>query len=266
VLLSGTGADDIFTGYRRHQAVRFDQFWSFLPGGMRRGIAGAAKRLPTGSTGMRRIRKLLESVDGSSSGRLARVFEWLSPDAAAALMTGQYAASADSVRAPLLAELDRLHDHSPVERVLRLDQRFFLIDHNLNYTDKTGMAEGVEIRVPFLDPDLMAWAARVPVKAKMRGGTTKWVLRKAMEPILPREIIYRPKTGFGVPLRSWLRNGMRPMMEELLSPASVNARGLFDPAALGALKQRTLAGQQDGSYALLGLMAIELWCRRFVDA
>ena len=159
-----------------------------------------------------------------------------------------------------------LHRGAPaVERQLRLDQAFFLVDHNLNYTDKTGMAESVEIRVPFLDPDLMAWAATLPVRHKIRGGTTKWVLRKAMEGLLPDEVIYRPKTGFGVPLRAWLRGELRDMMAELTAPAVVESRGLFDPAALARLRGDTLSGKVDGSYTLLAAMVIELWHRAFVD-
>jgi asparagine synthase (glutamine-hydrolysing) len=119
--------------------------------------------------------------------------------------------------------------------------------------------------VPFLDPDLVAWAAALPLGAKLRRGRTKWALRKAMEPYLPSEIIDRPKAGFGLPLRAWLGTTLRPMLEELLEPRMIAQRGLFDGAAVDALKRDTLAGRIDGSYALLGLMAIELWNRRFID-
>jgi asparagine synthase (glutamine-hydrolysing) len=263
VLLSGTGGDDLFTGYRRHRAARLDRLWSRTPRPLRRAAQGAARRLPTSPTAARRLRKLFDGIDAPEPLRLARLFEWLSPDAAAALLRDRIEAS--EVRAPLLAALDDLSGHNNVERVLRLDQRFFLTDHNLNYADKTGMAAGVEIRVPFLDPDLVQWAASLPTDAKLRGGETKWVLRKAMEPYLPRDIIYRPKTGFGVPLRAWLKAEMKPMMEELTARPVLEARGLFDPAAVTRLKEDTASGRQDGSYALLAIMAIELWCRRFTD-
>jgi asparagine synthase (glutamine-hydrolysing) len=154
----------------------------------------------------------------------------------------------------------------PVERTLRIDQLFFLSDHNLNYSDKTGMAHGIEIRVPFLDTEFLDWASRLPRSAKLRGTTTKWVLRKAMEPFLPSNVIKRRKTGFGVPLRSWMRGRMRPMMEDLLSPQTVTARGLLDPLAIGNLKDATLEGRTDGAYSLLGVMAVELWARAFIDS
>ena len=266
VLLSGTGGDDIFSGYRRHKIARLDRLWGVLPSFLREGLSASARHIPVSSTSLRRAKKVLEGASGTSDYRLTRLFEWLSPEASATLFADAESVDPQAVRAPLLEAAASTRGMHPLERVLRLDQRFFLIDHNLNYADKTGMAEGVEIRVPFLDRDLVAWAAALPVRAKYRAGQTKWVLRKAMEPDLPREVIYRPKTGFGVPLRSWLGTTLRPLAEELLSPATLSARGLFEPAAVRRLLDDTYARRRDGSYTLLGLMAIELWCRRFLAA
>lgn len=92
-----------------------------------------------------------------------------------------------------------------LERLLALEQRFFLIDHDLTYTDRMSMAAGVEVRVPFMDPDLMDFAARVPSRFKQRGRKGKQVLKKSMEPYLPHDMIYRLKSGFSVPLRRWIR-------------------------------------------------------------
>lgn len=264
VLLSGAGGDDVLTGYRRHQAAGYDRIWDYAPGAVRSVLAATARRLPLTPSVARRTRKLLEHVDRSGGDRLMAYFEWLSPDTAATLLVDADPALADAARTPMRDVLAG-YPGSAVERTLKLDQHFFLTDHNLNYTDKTGMAHGVEIRVPFLDLEFIDWAASLPADIKMRGGKTKWALRKAMEGILPDEIIYRPKTGFGVPLRSWLRNELRSMLEDTLAPAVVERRGLFSAARVTRLKNDTLAGRIDGSYALLGLMAIELWCRRFVD-
>ena len=96
--------------------------------------------------------------------------------------------------------------------MLALEQRFFLTDHNLTYTDKMSMAVGVEVRVPFLDLDLVDFAARIPARFKQRGREGKWVLKKAMEPYLPKEVIYRPKSGFGAPLRQWMRFNLRDLI------------------------------------------------------
>ena len=127
------------------------------------------------------------------------------------------------------------------------------------------MAVGVEVRVPFLDPDLMRLAASLPAQFKQRGAEGKWILKRAMEPELPRDVIYRPKTGFGVPLRRWLRHELRDTVDELLSERSLAARGLFDPAAVARLRRMDAAGRIDAAYPLLALCAIELWCRIFLD-
>jgi asparagine synthase (glutamine-hydrolysing) len=157
-------------------------------------------------------------------------------------------------------------DRSRLERMLALEQRFFLADHNLLYTDKMSMAVGVEVRVPFLDLDLVELAARIPDRLKQRGRTGKWILRKAMEPYLPKDVVYRPKTGFGAPLRRWMRNDLRDMVGDLLSESSLRRRGLFEPAAVQRLIQDNDTGRRDTAYTLFSLLCIEIWCRRFIDS
>lgn len=267
VLLSGAGGDDLLTGYRRHQAAYADDWIGRLPVVLRSAVARVAARLPLGHPLTRRLRKSLSHLDDSQSMRILRMFEWTAPEHSAELLASvdDKVEMARSVRKPMLDAVREDGLRSGIDRALRLDQRFFLTDHNLNYTDKTGMAAGVEIRVPFLDLDMIDWAAKLPQPLKLRAGQTKWVLRKAMKGILPHEIIYRPKTGFGVPLRAWMRDELRPMIDELLSTSAVESRGLFDAGSVARLRRATEEGQTDGSYALLSLATIELWCRRFVD-
>jgi asparagine synthase (glutamine-hydrolysing) len=127
------------------------------------------------------------------------------------------------------------------------------------------MAAGVEVRVPFLDPDLIDFASRIPDRFKQRGKDGKWVLKKAMEAYLPHDVIYRPKTGFGVPLRRWIRNELRELLGDLLSTESLKRRGLFNPEAVHELITANENGRVDASYTLLSLLCIEIWCRRFID-
>jgi asparagine synthase (glutamine-hydrolysing) len=127
------------------------------------------------------------------------------------------------------------------------------------------MAVGVETRVPFLDLDLVALAARIPDGLRQNGAEGKWILKKAMEGILPHDVIYRPKTGFGVPLRVWLRGPLAPMLRDVLSPESVDRRGIFDSTAVQLMIEENAAGKADHAYSLLALMCVEIWCRHFVD-
>jgi len=169
--------------------------------------------------------------------------------------------------APLLASLARIpNERDPLNRMLYLEGKHFLADHNLNYTDKTTMAAGVESRVPFLDPDLVALAARIPSRMKQQGRVGKAIFKKAMEASLPREVIYRPKTGFGAPIRRWLKVELRGLVDEMLSPDALRRRGLFDPRGVGNLIALDRAGRVDGAYTIFALLCVEMWCRLFVDA
>jgi len=100
---------------------------------------------------------------------------------------------------------------------------------------------------------------------KQRGTVGKWVLKKAMEPFLPMDVIYRPKTGFGAPLRRWMRGELRPLLGDLLSSDSLTRRGIFDADAVHQLIRRNEEGKEDVAYTLLSLMSIEIWCRTFID-
>jgi asparagine synthase (glutamine-hydrolysing) len=173
---------------------------------------------------------------------------------------------ADTAR-PFLEALQRIpNEPDTLNRLLFLEKKFFLADHNLNYTDKTGMAAGVETRVPLLDIDLVAFAARIPSHMKQRGSVGKAIFKRAMEPYLPHDIIYRPKTGFGAPLRHWLRTDLAPLVDELLHSRRVRERGLFDQQALQRLVSLDRQGRVDAGYTIFSVLCIELWCRLFVDA
>jgi asparagine synthase (glutamine-hydrolysing) len=274
VLLSGAGGDDLFGGYRRHWALTFERRWAWLPHAIRAGvqsIASAAARGVAGgqsNAGLRRAAKMLAYAAEEPDRRLVSYFWWSTEQVRRALYTPEFAQYVQSVdtAAPLLESLRHIPDEGdPLQRMLFLETRHFLADHNLNYTDRAGMAAGVEIRVPLLDLDLVRFATQVPSGMKQRGRTGKAIFKRAMEPYLPRDVIYRPKVGFGAPLRRWLRAELRPVVDDTLACGAVRRRGFFDPAAVSALVAADRAGSIDGSYTIFALMCFELWCRRFVD-
>jgi asparagine synthase (glutamine-hydrolysing) len=167
---------------------------------------------------------------------------------------------------PVLRALATLPASVPrLNRMLFLEEKFFLADHNLNYVDKVSMANGVEVRVPLLDLELVALAARLPLRMKQHGRLGKWVLRRAMEPYLPRDVIYRTKTGFGAPLRHWLRNELAPVVDDMLAPATLERRGLFDPAGVQDLVRLDRERRIDATYTIFAMICVEMWCRMFVD-
>lgn len=268
VLLSGTGGDDIFTGYRRHYALRQERFWSWLPKPARAAMRVAFDRLPKSNAMGRRAAKAFRYADQADDVRLASYFLWLDPERALGLLSPALRQSLTiaDMYAPMIDTLGSIApDTAPLERMLYLEGKHFLADHNLNYTDKTGMAAGVEVRVPLLDPDLVRLAQSIPLRMRQRGRTGKWVFKKAMEPLLPRDVIYRPKSGFGVPLRQWMHTSMADVVHDALSPDRVAARGLFDPDAVQRLILDDAAGRIDATYSIFAMVCVELWCRQFVD-
>ncbi len=268
VLLSGAGGDDLFTGYRRHRALMSEGLWSWLPHSVLKGLESLTGGLDQHRPLFRRLRKLFSSASLDADARLVNYFRWIDQRDLMSLYTPAFkVALGDSLAEdPMLAFLAELPPQtSRLERILALEQRFFLADHNLLYTDKMSMAAGVEVRVPFLDLELVEFAARIPARFKQRGSEGKWVLKKAMEPYLPMDVIYRPKSGFGAPLRRWMRVELRDLLSDVLGTQSLRHRGLFDPTAVQRLIQANDQGKVDASYTLLSLICIELWCRKFID-
>lgn len=269
VLLSGAGGDDLFAGYRRHLALHYEALWHCLPQPARRAIGALTGRLDQRTWTGRRLGRLFANAAEQGDARLVGSFAWMRrPDLLALYSREMRAAVGDAVaEQPMLDFLAGIPAGvNRMERLLALEQRFFLTDHNLNYTDKMSMAASVEVRVPFLDPELVELAAKVPDKFKQRGRVSKWVLKKALESYLPHDVIYRPKTGFGAPLRRWMRHELRELLGDLLSEENLRRRCLFEPAAVQRLIADNDAGHKDAAYTLLSLLCIEIWCRRFVDA
>ena len=268
VLLSGAGGDDLFTGYRRHYALQLERYWKWLPYTIRQALCQVSAGLDQRNAFSRRLAKFFSGAKLQGDERLINYFRWAkrsdlhklySPDFRAILTDH----SAEQPMLDFLAELPSSVEG--LDRMLALEQRFFLTDHNLTYTDKMSMAAGVEVRVPFLDLDMVEFANRIPLKFKQRGRHGKWVLKKAMEPFLPYDVIYRPKSGFGAPLRRWMRYELRELLGDMLSEESLNRRGLFDAVAVQRLIADNTMGKVDASYTLFSLLCIEIWCRAYID-
>ena len=244
VLFSGAGGDDVFSG----------------------SLSKSANLLPVKRAFFRRARKLLTFAGLPENEQLLSYFYWIDPAIVRDLFTEDVKKklSTDPL-ANMLTEVSSLDDLPLLERMLYLEKKYFLIDHNFNYTDKMSMAHGVEVRVPYLDNKLNQVAASLPVRFKKRFGTTKWILKQVAKKYLPKKVIYRPKTGFGAPLRQWLQNDLHAMVDEFLSEDSLTKRGIFDYSAVRDLIEKDRTGKGDYSYPIFTLLCIEQWCRIFLD-
>ncbi len=266
VLLSGAGGDDLFTGYRRHLAHRYERYWSWLPNSLKQKLEDISLNFNQSKTLGRRLSRLFHDASANDNQRLVNYFAWARRSDLMPLYSSKMRESIHKVKAeqPMLDYLETIDDGvSSMDSLLALEQQFFLADHNLIYTDKMSMAVGLEVRVPFLDLDLIEIASRVPDFYKQKGRTGKWVLKKAMEPYLPNDIIYRPKTGFGAPLRRWIRNDLRGMVGEYLSREKIEDRGLFDSGNIQKLIADNDSGHRDHAYTIFSLLCVEIWCRKF---
>jgi asparagine synthase (glutamine-hydrolysing) len=274
VLLSGTGGDDILGGYPRHQWLGLEPVWDAIPMGLRHPVSAWARRELDGSRvgpadfGSRRALKLLGQLDQPRHRRFAARLQTTQPGLRARLLHPSLRSAVAQGRdvEPLLDTLAAVPAHSDaLTRMLHLEQRHFLADHNLNYLDKTTMAFSVEGRVPLLDLEFVEFAATIPSRLKVSHGTGKYIFKKAMETFLPNDVVYRPKAGFGVPLRRWMTRDLSGRVRETLSSRALRERGVFDDAAVQQLIDGTMAGDVDGSYPLYSLLAFETWCQRVLD-
>lgn len=266
VLLSGAGGDDLFSGYRRHIAIQLEKYWSWMPKWSRSCLKSMTSSLPKSNSLTRRISKAFAYADLENDERLLSYFYWIDPSVAKMLFKSEIREKlADEPMQDILNQLANLQTSNSLEKMLFLERSYFLVDHNLNYTDKMSMATGVEVRVPFLDKDVANAASNVPASLKQKGKTGKWILKKAAEACLPESIIYRPKSGFGAPLRHWLKTDLSSMVDELLGKTNIETRNVFDADAIRALIDADRAGKEDYSYTIFALLCFEIWCQKFLD-
>lgn len=264
VLLGGTGADDIFSGYKRHQALALEKHTGALPPLVRKGVKIMGNLLPHNNAG-RRIRKLTQYFDQPELQRRMSYYYWQAPERVQQLFVPELRKHLHP-REPYFFfghMLEKIpEEQSPLNQMLFWDIYSFL-QHNLNYTDKMAMGAGVEVRVPYLDRELMELAVHMPPELKMKGRQTKYILRKLAERYLPQEVIYRPKTGFGAPVRSWVKNEMQPMIQQRLFSEAFTAANIFEPGAIRRLIADNAANKTDGAYTIWALLAAESWIRQF---
>ena len=152
----------------------------------------------------------------------------------------------------------------PMERLIYQHARFYLGDQTLVAADRATMAAGLEVRAPLLDHRLVELAGRMPTHLKLRGWTTKHILKRAAAGLLPATTITRRKQGLGVPIASWLRGPLRPVLDERLAPARLASRGLFEPATVARLITEHVGGHRNHRKILWALLMFDAWCDHYL--
>ena len=268
VVLSGDGGDELFGGYETFLAQIKAKQWERLPHGLRAGVLEPLlDRLPPTEQKKGLINKAKRFVEGLEHDPSLLHTRWrlfagelrrqtlFTPAATAAMPT--------PAGAHILRYAGRAQDCDEINRMLYIDLKTYLVDNCLVKVDRMSMACSLEARVPLLDKDVVELAFRIPGRLKLAGGETKVLLKRLAARHVPRDCVYRPKEGFSIPIKQWLRTDLRPLMEELLAPAGLVAEGLFDPAAIETLKTEHLARRSNHSHLLWALMVFHDWRRRW---
>ncbi|HYV06258.1 MAG TPA: asparagine synthase (glutamine-hydrolyzing) [Blastocatellia bacterium] len=274
VLLSGVGGDELFAGYRKHAAYDLAQKYQRIPSALReKMIEPLVMALPsmrgTPIKGhVRLAKKMARSGSLSPRDYFLMNSTYLTEDQKESLY-------APGVRRTIngngswsrhIEYFEQVSSADFLNQMLYLDTKAFMVSLNLTYNDKMSMASSVEVRVPFLDWEFAQWiASNVPPSLKLHGRRTKHILREAMRPLLPTEVLEQKKAGFGAPADYWLANDLREMVDDLLSESSLKRRGLFDPAAVRVLVDQQRSGRQDWSAQVWQFLTLELWMKAFID-
>ena len=270
VLLSGMGADEIFGGYRRHKAALLSLKFKVLPLGIQRLISSFVQRLPVkiGSRGIRFTRwakRFLEFASMPFESSYMRSYSYYSREELVELMKDDYTKEINAIYTDHSDIFNSKYKGDLVNQMCHTDLHLFLLGLNLTYSDRASMAASVEVRVPFVDKKVVEYAMTIPGDFKIKKGTTKYILKKVAEKFLPREIIYRPKAPFGAPIRSWISDELRPLVDDLLGEEPVKRRGIFNYSMIKRIIDEDRAGLRDNAYRIYQLLTIELWFQEFVD-
>ena len=267
VVLTGEGSDELLAGYGRYPRALFN----WRAGGIYERAVPAAIRSVVADA-------VVPHVPGTI-GRLARRSFLAMPRQAEAMLLDNFAGMPlrlqrellDSRRAignPYAPSLDHFRRpngaNGMLGRLLYTDVKTYLVEL-LMKQDQMSMSASIESRVPFLDHTLVEFVARLPERLKLRGLTTKRILREAMHGVLPRRILTRPKMGFPVPFARWMRGGWNATAQDVLLDGRTRQRGLMNAGAVAALLRDHRAGRRDGGDAIWALLNLELWYRTFID-
>jgi asparagine synthase (glutamine-hydrolysing) len=265
VVLSGDGGDELFGGYDAYQAQALSARLGWVGDRLMPALAEVAAVLPP----TEKKKGLINKVKRFSAGATAapadlghyRWMVYLSARDKSRLYKGALgdALASSDVYAPVREALGRFRQDDVLNRQLYADLSLYLADDILVKVDRMSMATSLETRAPFLDADLMELALSMPGHLKIRNGERKWILKQAMQHVLPSSILNRKKEGFSIPMKNWLRRELQPLMRDLLSPARIARRGLFDPAVVTDMMNDHTVGKENHAHTLFPLMVFERW-------
>jgi len=267
VLLSGMGADELFGGYRKHLACLLGERYRRIPRPLRTGlIEPLVGRLPVvaGGRGIRSVRwaqRFLTFAELGEEEAFRRSYTLYGRDELTDLLDPDLAVHVDAVMEDHRVLYDDNDLHDQTSRMCLADSRLFMPGLNLTYTDRASMAASTEVRVPFVDPVVFGAAFSLPGTAKIHGRVQKAALKEAARAWIPDEIIDRPKASFGAPLRAWVTNDLRELVDDALVGGELVSTGFLRREPLLRLIAEQRSGRRDQSKQIWQLLSLELWYR-----
>lgn len=271
VALNGDGGDESFAGYERYAAMKLAESYRRLPGPLRKPIIGRAVGiLPSSEMKRTRIRDLKRFIKAAELPKTERYLRWVSAfdqHAKASIYTADFAASLSGENSLDFIEtwFSKANGSGIVDTAMLADQMTYLPNDLLVKVDIATMANSLEARSPFLDHKLIEFAASLPSGIKMSGLQTKSLLKKVAARLVPAQVVYRRKMGFGVPIGKWFRGEMKQFLQDVLLAKSSLERGIIKPEIIRRHVTEHLASERDHAFQLWTFLMLELWFQRFID-
>jgi asparagine synthase (glutamine-hydrolysing) len=275
VILSGVGGDELFGGYRRYLGDSLLPYYNLLPRAVRnRWLPAVLASLPQDRHSKwenycRLASAFVQSAELPLALRYASYITLFSPEVRSVLLKGNSGPRAlthnDASIGVLRKYFERCQGADNINQIIYVDLKTSLADDLLLLTDKMSMAASIECRAPFIDQELVELTSRMSAELKVRGLSMKYLLKKVVEPWLPKQILRRKKRGFGAPMGAWLRHDLSNLVRDTLSEAQVKKRGLFDWPVIENTIIKHNAHRSDETDKLLALVNLELWCQIFID-
>ncbi len=270
VLFSGIGADEIFFGYRRHQAsllaLKYNRTPRFLKYILKKAIALLPVKIDNGGLKVVRwAKRFLSLTDLSEQETYMRSYSYFSKPELYQLFQPSCSKEIETLYKKHSSLYDSKYKDDIVNRICNTDIQMFMLGLNLSYTDRASMAASVEVRVPFIDKEFIQTVMTISGKDKVKKNVPKHLLKKVAKNYLPDYIINRKKASFGAPIRSWISNDLRDMVDEYLSEEQITKRGLFNYNFVKTIIEKDRKGSEDYAYQIYMLLTIEVWFITFVD-
>jgi asparagine synthase (glutamine-hydrolysing) len=268
VALGGDGGDELLAGYDPFRALTPARLLDALPRGLMRLATRAAYVVPASERNMGLVFKVQRFLRGMGYTGCQRQQAWLSAFLREEQQPLLHPDALDAVAGfdpldDLAADCGARHFASDIDMASYFYLRYYMAGHILAKVDQASMSHSLEVRAPFLDTDLAAFACALPPRHRLRGMTSKVILRRLLRDRVPRSIAARGKKGFGIPLAAWLRGPLRPLVEDTLSPRALAAEPLFNTKAVRAIVDEHMSGRRDRRKELWTLVCFQSWERRF---